>query len=866
MIGQTISHYKILEKLGGGGMGVVYKAEDTKLKRTVALKFLPPVFSFDQEAKKRFIQEAQSASSLDHNNICAIHEVGETEDGQIFICMNCYEGETLKKKIERGKIQTDEAVDIIVQATTGLQKAHEKGIIHRDIKPANIFITNDGVVKILDFGLAKLSGQTMMTKMGETVGTIAYMSPEQTRGELVDQRTDIWSLGVVLYEMLTRNLPFKGDYDSAMIYSILNEEPKHLTDFRTDVPKELQQIVSKCLEKNIEYRFKNVDELLSSLRRLQGEKSNILKSSFNQMTQGRIKTKHLALMAAFLIVITVLIFVFILPSSGKLPRLNPDAKIRTVPLPLKDVSYCTLSADGNWIAFGGADERGKWDVYFMNSSGGEVRRITQDSSDNVNVTHISRDGSWILYDRSNLGKSEIAIVPTLGGPTRIVCEGSDPRFDEVNKRIFYFGKGYSSPAGWTHTTSVWSINLDGSHDSMVYVDSSLVGFGGYSTQESFSPSPDGGLIAWARTNRDYSHSIIAIDLASRNETILLPEKAEIGDIFWSYNNFIIFAQYTKNSRNYELWIAAPDGVESLQLTQSSTINELYGILSEDGKKLLYYQTQHSGNIKVLNLETGEIKSITSDDRNRRSARISPDNRFVSYTPGRYGAEIIDRSGEQSIKNFASDEIIYQRLWSPDGKWIAYSSRSEIIGGKDKICVVSPFNTSNVRVVAEMKRCYDLRWLNQDTLTWVANGKNWISSIENASPQKLYDYYSLIYSIQNGKYFLYQSYLKGLEGWWVDTEPQSLSKDGSGTAKKIVESVDAAVAPNGHFMLYISPKGELIKVLLPDGKEEVLPHKISKGSNEDYPKLSISHDGKSVVFIESVSNSKLILWEDPFIWD
>ncbi len=244
-------------------MGVVYKAEDTKLKRTVALKFLPPVYSFDKEAKQRFINEAQAASSLDHNNICAIHEVGETNDGQIFICMNCYEGETLKKKIERGQIKTDEAIDIIVQVANGLQKAHEKGIIHRDIKPANIFITNDGVVKILDFGLAKLSGQTMMTKMGETVGTIAYMSPEQTRGELVDQRTDIWSLGVVLYEMLTRNLPFKGDYDSAMIYSILNEEPKELTE----VPKELQQILSKCLAKNPSERYQNIDELFNDLKK-----------------------------------------------------------------------------------------------------------------------------------------------------------------------------------------------------------------------------------------------------------------------------------------------------------------------------------------------------------------------------------------------------------------------------------------------------------------------------------------------------------------------------------------------------------------------------------------------------------------------
>jgi non-specific serine/threonine protein kinase len=273
MIGQTISHYKILEKLGGGGMGVVYKAEDTKLKRTVALKFLPPVYSFDKEAKQRFIHEAQTASSLQHHNICNIHDIDETKDGQIFISMDCYEGETLKRKIERGQIKTDEAIDIIVQVATGLQKAHEKGIIHRDIKPANIFITNDGVVKILDFGLAKLSGQTMMTKMGETVGTIAYMSPEQTRGELVDNRTDIWSIGVVLYEILTRNLPFKGDYDSAMIYSILNERPKSIKDIKTDTPVQINKIIQRMLEKDIGKRYQSFNEIISELRKVHPQKT-----------------------------------------------------------------------------------------------------------------------------------------------------------------------------------------------------------------------------------------------------------------------------------------------------------------------------------------------------------------------------------------------------------------------------------------------------------------------------------------------------------------------------------------------------------------------------------------------------------------
>ena len=265
MIGKTISHYKILEKLGGGGMGVVYKAEDTKLKRTVALKFLPPAFSLDEEAKQRFIKEAQAASSFDHPNICTIHEIDETDDGQLFISMAHYEGETLKKKIERGQIKIEEAIDIVSQVAEGLNRAHKKGIVHRDIKPANIFITNDGIAKILDFGLAKVSSQAQITTMGTTMGTVAYMSPEQTKGEEVNYRTDIWSFGVVLYEMLTGELPFKGDYEQAVIYSILNEDPKSITELHRNIPSQLTHIVEKTLQKNPIDRYQTIKDLIMEI-------------------------------------------------------------------------------------------------------------------------------------------------------------------------------------------------------------------------------------------------------------------------------------------------------------------------------------------------------------------------------------------------------------------------------------------------------------------------------------------------------------------------------------------------------------------------------------------------------------------------
>ena len=266
MVGSTVSHYRILEKLGGGGMGVVYKAEDTRLKRTVALKFLPPELTRDPEAKERFIHEAQAASALQHNNICVVHDIDETSDGQMFISMEYLEGETLKKKIERGPLRVHEAIDIAVQVAQGLTEAHKHGIIHRDIKPANIMVTSDGVAKIVDFGLAKLTGRTMLTKAGSTLGTAAYMSPEEARGETADQRTDIWSLGVVLYEMLTGRRPFEADYENALLYGILNTEPEPLTGLRSGIPMEVESIVRKCMAKLPGSRYQHVDDLLVDLR------------------------------------------------------------------------------------------------------------------------------------------------------------------------------------------------------------------------------------------------------------------------------------------------------------------------------------------------------------------------------------------------------------------------------------------------------------------------------------------------------------------------------------------------------------------------------------------------------------------------
>jgi serine/threonine protein kinase/dienelactone hydrolase len=256
--------YKIVKVVGRGGMGIVYKAEDTKLKRNIALKFLPPELTRDKEARERFVLEAQAAAALSHPNICTIHEICE-EEGKSFIAMEYIEGQSLKARMEKVPLGVEKVLDIAIQVAEGLDEAHEKGIIHRDIKSANIMFTYKGQAKIMDFGLAKVKGGTLLTREGTTLGTVAYMSPEQARGQEVDHRSDIWSLGVVLYEMFSGKLPFIGDREASILYSVVHEEPKPLKAIKPDIPVELQQIINRALKKKPESRYQEAGEMLKDL-------------------------------------------------------------------------------------------------------------------------------------------------------------------------------------------------------------------------------------------------------------------------------------------------------------------------------------------------------------------------------------------------------------------------------------------------------------------------------------------------------------------------------------------------------------------------------------------------------------------------
>jgi tetratricopeptide (TPR) repeat protein/tRNA A-37 threonylcarbamoyl transferase component Bud32 len=323
MLGQTISHYRIIDRLGQGGMGIVYKAEDTRLDRTVALKFLPPSVSTDPEAKERFTREAKAASGLDHPNICSVYEIGETAPGadeaappQLFIVMPYYDGQTLKYRLDGGPLLVEEVVSIGAQIAEGLERAHEAGIVHRDLKPDNIMITRRGRVKILDFGVAKLGAESELTKMGSTVGTTSYMSPEQARGDEVDVRTDLWSLGIVMYQMLTGTLPFKGDYEQAIVYGILNEDPDPIDELRPDTPEELLDLITLLMQKDREDRPPSAAAVADVLGRT-GPVNRASRATVRAADRERVVPTWLAVASGAVLIVAVAVFAW--------TQLRPDA-------------------------------------------------------------------------------------------------------------------------------------------------------------------------------------------------------------------------------------------------------------------------------------------------------------------------------------------------------------------------------------------------------------------------------------------------------------------------------------------------------------------------------------------------------------
>ncbi len=433
MIGETILHYKILEKLGEGGMGVVYLAEDTKLKRKVAIKFLPKNISADAEERRRFEIEAQAAAALNHPNITTIHAIEESGES-IFIVMEFIDGEELRHKVKPGPLPLDETINIAIQIAEGLAAAHKNGIVHRDIKSANIMITKDDNVKIMDFGLAKIGGGSQVTKLGSTLGTIAYMSPEQTRGEKLDQRTDIWSFGIVLYEMLTGGQPFKGAYDQAIIYSILNEQPEF-----ANIPEPLSYILQKAIAKSPDERYQKTSEMLKDLKALRSDSGSRILSKEIPITRDKknSKMKLWVGIAAIVIIAAASIFYFLF-NKNENPTVTTPGKEMIVVMPFENLG----SQDDKYFADGITDEitsklASIGNIGVISTSSAEklakANKSIQDIGKELGVNYVL-NGS-IRWAKSGKNESRVRITPQLIRVSDNTITWSDS-YDKVLNDIF----------------------------------------------------------------------------------------------------------------------------------------------------------------------------------------------------------------------------------------------------------------------------------------------------------------------------------------------------------------------------------------------------------------------------------------------
>lgn len=463
MVGKTISHYQILEKIGEGGMGVVYKAEDTKLKRTVALKFLPKGLEAHEPERARFLQEAQAASALNHPNICTIHDIQEYE-GQQFIVMEFVDGQTLREK--RGTVSFKQAIDIGIQIADGLAAAHEKGIVHRDIKPENIMIRKDGIAQIMDFGLAKLraSGSKIdrLTKEGSTVGTAGYMSPEQVQGQDTDHRSDIFSYGVLLYELLTGQLPFKGVYEAALAYEIVNVDPPPMSSMKPDIDPNLDSIVLECLEKDPRERTQSIAQVSVDLKRHRRESSRqrvsrvtasrpVLQQSeaSRQQTGGQFGSSEGSarpLRAQLWKWGTILFFLTTMISILYFYVVRTTSSRQTIraflPLPEKSSlinqlggGHIAVSPDGQKLAFVVVDSSGKSNLWVQSLNALSAQMLP--GTENAQFPFWSPDGKMIgFFADGKLKKIDVA-----GGSPFTICDAADPRSGSWSQAgIIVFGR------------------------------------------------------------------------------------------------------------------------------------------------------------------------------------------------------------------------------------------------------------------------------------------------------------------------------------------------------------------------------------------------------------------------------------------